>query len=73
MAHGAVLRAANKIDGPERRVRSSFGILRTEPYEPTEWEAHAKVWPWTDPVDGKKYVKNTIDWVVNKVRAGSYT
>ncbi|OKL64182.1 hypothetical protein UA08_00533 [Talaromyces atroroseus] len=66
VAHGAVLRAANKMDGPERRIRSSFGILRAEPYEPTQWEAHANANPWHDPVDGRKYIKKTIDWVVNK-------
>ncbi|GAM33782.1 hypothetical protein TCE0_013f00935 [Talaromyces pinophilus] len=67
VAHGAVLRAANKVDGPERRVRSSYGIYWTELYEPTVWKAHEKVNPWHDPVDGKKYLKNTIDWIINKV------
>lgn len=71
VAHGAVLRAANKVDGPERRVRSSYGIFRTEPYEPTVYKAHAKVNPWYDPVDGKSYIKKTIDWIVNKVCMGS--
>jgi hypothetical protein len=72
VAHGAVLRAANKVDGPERRVRSSYGIYWTELYEPTVWKAHEKVNPWHDPVDGKKYLKNTIDWIINKVCVGTH-
>lgn len=66
VSHGAVLRAANKIDGPERIVRSSYGILRTEPYEPLILPAHSKAYPWTDPIDGNKYIKNAIDWIINK-------
>jgi hypothetical protein len=72
VAHGAVLRAANKVDGPERRVRSSYGIYWTERYEPTVWEAHATANPWYDPVDGNWYIKKTIDWVVNKVCVGTH-
>jgi hypothetical protein len=58
------------MDGPERRIRSSYGILRSEPYQPNRWQAHENAFPWHDPLDGDKYIKNTIDWVVNKVCDG---
>jgi len=46
---------------------SSYGFLRTEPYEPEVVLAHREIKrPWHDPLDGKKYVKNTIDWLVKK-------
>lgn len=65
---GAVLRALNKEDGPSRITRSSFGFLRTEPHEPNVFPAHkAPVRPTLDKLDGKKYVRNTIDWLVKKV------
>jgi hypothetical protein len=67
VAHGAVLRALRKEDGPARIVQSSYGFLRTEPHEPKVWEAHKGVRPWYDKVDGLTYVKNTIDWLIKKV------
>ena len=67
VAHGAVLRALRKEDGPARIVQSSYGFLRTEPHEPEEWEAHKNVRAWYDKVDGQMYVKNTIDWLIKKV------
>ncbi|KAE8149926.1 hypothetical protein BDV25DRAFT_119620 [Aspergillus avenaceus] len=66
VAHGAILRALEKEDGPERRLRSSYGLLRTEPYQPDIVRAHIGKYPWTDPLDGSKYIKNTIEWIVNK-------
>ena len=68
MAVGAVLRALNKSNGPARVSLSSYGFLRTEPHEPDCIEAHREVKkPTYDPLDGKHYVKNTIDWLVKKV------
>jgi hypothetical protein len=68
VAHGAVLRALRKEDGPARIVQSSYGFLRTEPHEPEVWEAHKNIRAWYDKVDGQMYVKDTIDWLIKKVR-----
>lgn len=68
VAHGAVLRALRKEDGPARIVQSSYGFLRTEPHEPEVLEAHQSIRPWYDKVDGLPYVKDTIDWLIKKVR-----
>ncbi|MCJ1246533.1 hypothetical protein MMC30_003741 [Trapelia coarctata] len=67
VASGAILRALNKENGPARVMLSSYGFLRTEPYEPEVVPAHREIKrPWHDPLDGRKYVKNTIDWLVKK-------
>jgi hypothetical protein len=64
---GAVLRALEKEDGPARITQSSYGFLRTEPHEPEVLAAHKEVRPTIDKLDGKDYVRNTIDWLVKKV------
>jgi len=64
---GAVLRALEKEDGPARITQSSYGFLRTEPHEPDNFQAHKEVRPTIDKVDGGKYVRHTIDWLVKKV------
>ncbi|KAI1268361.1 hypothetical protein F5Y18DRAFT_375004 [Xylariaceae sp. FL1019] len=69
VAQGAVLRAFNKDRGPERQARSSYGILRTEPFYRWGQEnrpEYAGVKPWRDPDDGLYYIVNTIDWVLKK-------
>ncbi|KAF5674771.1 Hsp70 chaperone protein [Fusarium circinatum] len=62
VASGAVLRALNKANGPERIARSSYGILRTEPFK--EYSEHEGLRPSYDRHDGMPYIKNTIDWVL---------
>ncbi|KIM99548.1 hypothetical protein OIDMADRAFT_19679 [Oidiodendron maius Zn] len=64
IAHGAVLRAMNKEKGPKRIAQCSYGFLRTEPYR--EWDEHKGVKPFIDELDGEKYVRDTIDWLVKK-------
>jgi hypothetical protein len=64
---GAVLRALEKEDGPARITQSSYGFLRTEPHDPENCQAHKEVRPTIDKLDGGKYVRNTIDWLVKKV------
>ncbi|KAH8816829.1 Hsp70 family protein-like protein [Xylogone sp. PMI_703] len=67
VALGAAMRALNKEHGPARIIGSSYGFLRTEPYEPHELEEHrGPVKPWVDPCDGLEYVRNTIDWLIPK-------
>lgn len=70
MAHGAVLRAMDKEKGPDRIPQCSYGFLRTEPFK--EWKEHKGVKPSVDELDGQKYVKNTIDWLVKKGVAIKY-
>ncbi|EMT64826.1 hypothetical protein FOC4_g10007517 [Fusarium odoratissimum] len=62
VASGAVLRALNKANGPERIARSSYGILRTEPFG--QYHEHAGLKPSYDRHDGMPYIKQTIDWVL---------
>ncbi|KAF5649978.1 Hsp70 chaperone protein [Fusarium sp. NRRL 52700] len=62
VASGAVLRALNKANGPERVARSSYGILRTEPFR--QYPEHAGLKPSYDRHDGMPYIKQTIDWVL---------
>ncbi|RYP76031.1 hypothetical protein DL770_007309 [Monosporascus sp. CRB-9-2] len=64
VASGAVLRALNKERGPERYARSSYGIIRSEPYKEHEEHELAKATPTMDKCDGELYVNNTIDWVL---------
>ncbi|KAF4216265.1 hypothetical protein CNMCM8980_005267 [Aspergillus fumigatiaffinis] len=67
VASGAVLRALNRELGPVRIIQSSYGYLRTEPWDPDAIEAHRinKI-KQADPNDGDLYVKNTICWVLKK-------
>jgi hypothetical protein len=46
--------------------RGRVGFLRIEPHEPEVWEAHGNIHPWYDKVDGLYYVKDTIDWLIEK-------
>lgn len=68
IATGAILRALNPEQGPTRIIGSSYGFLRTEPHEPECIDAHKYSNPKrVDPIDGERYVKNTIFWVLKKV------
>ncbi|KAK7941501.1 uncharacterized protein PG986_013888 [Apiospora aurea] len=62
VASGAVLRAFNKELGPKRLARSSYGILRTEPFG--ECEEHEGLRPYYNPFDGQPYIKDTVDWIL---------
>ncbi|KAK7952893.1 hypothetical protein PG988_013587 [Apiospora saccharicola] len=62
VASGAVLRAFNKELGPKRLARSSYGILRTEPFG--ECEEHEGLRPYYNPYDGQPYIKDTVDWIL---------
>jgi hypothetical protein len=69
VAYGAVLRALDKENGPERIIQASYGFQRAEPYDPISCVAHAETKPTRDKCDGELYVKDTIDWLIRKVRA----
>ncbi|KAH7310909.1 hypothetical protein B0I35DRAFT_397312 [Stachybotrys elegans] len=62
VASGAVLRALNKTQGPQRIARSSYGVLRAEPFG--DHGAHEGLTPSYDKLDGQPYIMNTIDWVL---------
>ena len=64
---GAVRRALNKEGGPKRISRSSYGFLRAEEYDKENTPAHTGIRPRIDNVDGKKYVRNTILWLMKVV------
>ena len=68
VARGAVLRAFNKDNGPQRTIQCSYGFLRTETYEPNEIPAHAEAKPRIDKADGERIIDGTIDWFIQKVR-----
>ncbi|KAK7974420.1 hypothetical protein PG989_016268 [Apiospora arundinis] len=62
VASGAVLRAFNKELGPKRMARSSYGILRTEPFK--EYKEHDGLHAYYNPYDGQPYIKDTVDWIL---------
>ena len=68
VSRGAVLRATNKGNGPDRIAQSSYGFLRLEPYDPEEFAGHKCAKPFTDTVDGERYVR-TIVYSMIKVRS----
>ncbi|KAL9573472.1 hypothetical protein ACKAV7_002016 [Fusarium commune] len=61
---GAVYRACNKANGPERITQCSYGILRTEAFG--DYQEHAKKKYTWNPHDGKAYIQNTIYWFLKK-------
>ena len=69
VAQGAVLRALRKEHGPARFAISSYGFLCTEEHRPDLYPQHEKVRPTFDKIDGYEWVRNTISWVIQKVRS----
>ncbi|KAF7891902.1 hypothetical protein EAF00_008204 [Botryotinia globosa] len=65
VASGAVLRALDKKNGPERISQSSYGFLRHEPWQPRLYPGHERVRPDESELDGEKYVA-TIDYFMVK-------
>ncbi|KAG4032827.1 hypothetical protein MFRU_006g02900 [Monilinia fructicola] len=66
VASGAVLRALDKKNGPERISQSSYGFLRYELWEPQRWHGHKKAKePEANELDGEKYVP-TVDYFMVK-------
>jgi hypothetical protein len=48
-------------------MHSSYGFLRTEPYESDEYEGHKVATPTYDEVDDEEYVQTIVYFIV-KVR-----
>lgn len=66
VARGAVLRALRKEFGPARITRSSYGVLRSEPYDENN-ARHRRLAVSRDRADGELYIMDTIHWVIDKV------
>lgn len=64
---GAVLRALNKANGPARFSSCSYGFLIDELYQPDKIDAHKNVRPRKNETDGKRYINNSIFWLIQKV------
>ncbi len=64
---GAVMRAANLKNGPERRADSNIGFLRIEPFQPGNIKGHREATPFRDEHSGELYVK-VIDYFILLVR-----
>lgn len=52
-------------NGPSRHTESSYGFLRSEPFEPTSRSEHVGARPFTNPEDGELYIQ-TIVWFMVK-------
>lgn len=67
VARGAVLRALRKENGPQRYIRSSYGVLRSIPYDHSNLK-HRRFRVERSATDGELYVTHTIHWILEKVR-----
>jgi hypothetical protein len=66
VASGAVLRALNKRGGPERILRSSYGIFCREIYD-EDLPGHKETAKLELDIDGEEYVKDSMVWLIKKV------
>lgn len=67
VSHGAVFRALNKENGPERRIQASFGLLQDERYN-KNFEGHVqhRITEGTmDPAEG--WAVDVIEWLIKLV------
>jgi hypothetical protein len=73
VASGAVLRALDKRNGPDRLMRSSYGILCREIFD-DQFPGHTAVannkLDWD--IDGKAYVKDSMVWLIKKASFSSW-
>ncbi|KAL5329393.1 hypothetical protein ACEPPN_002905 [Leptodophora sp. 'Broadleaf-Isolate-01'] len=65
IAASATIRALNLEHGPKRTALSSYGFLRTEPYEPDKVDGHLEAEIKIDPFDDGEYV-SVIDYFLHK-------
>jgi hypothetical protein len=73
VASGGVLRALNKEFGPQRKVRTSIGLSRKIPFEPTLRDEHKGLplrFVEYDKLDDINYVGNSIKWFIKRVSLG---
>lgn len=57
------MRALDKENVPTRKLRSSYGILRHEPWNPRKLKEHRQQEAPREPdeLDGEYYLEDTID------------
>ncbi|KAF5979192.1 Hsp70 chaperone protein [Fusarium bulbicola] len=63
---GAVYRACNKTNGPERIAQCSYGILTREAYDPDQFPGHRVQEPTMDRYDGERWAPDIMTWIMNK-------
>lgn len=66
VSHGAVFRALNKENGPERKIMASFGLLQDERYN-DQIEGHTLHYITQGTLDAEGYATNVIEWLIKKV------
>lgn len=68
VSHGAVFRALNKENGPERTIQASFGLLQDERYN-KNYDGHIQHRYITqgtmDPAEG--WAVDVIEWLIKLV------
>ncbi|RSM15778.1 hypothetical protein CDV31_004879 [Fusarium ambrosium] len=64
VSQGAILRALDKKNGPARFARSSYGLLRSEPWG--DHIEHSGQNYSVDRVTGDHFLMNTVLWVLKK-------
>jgi hypothetical protein len=67
VSQGAVLRAVNKADGPQRQIHSNVGVLRNEEYNGGILEHGVYDALVHNEANGKTYVGDSICWLIKKV------
>ncbi|OGM45256.1 hypothetical protein ABOM_006452 [Aspergillus bombycis] len=65
VSRGGVLRALNKENGPRRKLRLNLGVRVSEPYN-ERFKGHKSARWSRHHLNGKKYVKDCMDWVIRK-------
>lgn len=66
VSHGAVFRALNKENGPERRIMASFGLLQDEIFNKKE-KGHTLLNQCTQgKLDAQRYAAHVIHWLIKK-------
>lgn len=66
VSKGAILRALDKKNGPARFARSSYGLLRSEPWG--DHIEHSGQGYSVNRATGDDFIMHTIYWVLEKVR-----
>jgi hypothetical protein len=67
VSHGAVFRALNKEDGPQRKIMASLGVLQYEIYNPNIKANLLSSDNRREGMDGKSYVRDVIEWLIRRV------
>ncbi|OBT41085.1 hypothetical protein VE00_09322 [Pseudogymnoascus sp. WSF 3629] len=66
VVRGALIRANDKSDGPDRIPQLSYGVEIMEEYNAEKFSAHKGTRPTLDKIDGRYYVNDVISWLIIK-------